>query len=546
MIKIKKNKIKRLTSIGQLQSRIFLLLLLSFSFAVFGYRVFIEIPQLKSALKLSVSQQLASLALAGNREIERINTINYDYAIWDDTYAFSKDFNADFIENNLNVEVFSNLKIDGFILIDDNNTVLFKSGFNSKTKSEIDFFLPDNKGIKNYLNLSPSAIERYDTPSYTGLIVTNFGPTLFSSVKIKKSNKTGDGNIYLIILKIFDQDLVDEMASFTFTNINYAPFNGGSTLYSGSDWLDVKPEPKISSETELYLHDVWNNPIGKLTMQHPNSVNPSWLDWKSLLFILLLMGMLYIIFSIFSLKITKPINILANKIRETSNNNHKNISCTLSKIENKNDITEIYTVYRYFNELIDRVNAQNKTLNENTLLDPLTNIANRRALLLYIEKQIPFFTRFNIDFMVIMIDVDYFKFYNDFYGHQAGDGALIKVSTHLESFFKRQTDICVRYGGEEFLIVSAINENESCNFIVSELIESFKMLNIEHSKSHVKPFITISAGACLFKNEKNYNVPLNIDSIISKADTALYQAKKYGRNQVVFVDYDENNKNYLM
>jgi diguanylate cyclase (GGDEF)-like protein len=533
---------KNHVSFAQLQVRIFILLLLSFSFAVIGYRLFIERPQLESSINQNIRQQLSSLALAGKNELEKISTINYDYAVWDDTYKFITSVNSDYIESNLGADTFISLKIDGMFFVDEKNNILLKKGFNHKTHKEIDYSFLNIKNIKKYQPLAPINNENNNVPVMKGLVQTDFGPALFSSTMIKRSNKTGNDHGFLMFIKLFDQDLINELAKFTFTDVHYEPISQSELSEATTDWLDMSSDITISDKTELFLHDYWNKPIGKLAVMHPNGVVPSWLDWQSILFILLLMSILLIIYSIFSLKVTYPINALASQIKKMSTYNYDDSRHKLRQIDKLGQITEILIVIDHLNKLIDRINLQNEKLNQHVYLDPLTNIANRRALLLHLDKKLPYFIRFNVDFMIIMIDIDNFKKYNDLYGHVAGDAVLVKVAGHLESFFKRKTDICARYGGEEFIVICAIGSKDKSESIIAGIINSFKNLNIKHEKSDVRPFITVSMGVCKIKNSliKNKKNDIAIENLISKADSALYQAKNNGKNQAVVINYSQD------
>ena len=134
-----------------------------------------------------------------------------------------------------------------------------------------------------------------------------------------------------------------------------------------------------------------------------------------------------------------------------------------------------------------------------------------------------------------MIDIDYFKKYNDFYGHQAGDDCLIEVSDLMSSVFRRAGDIVARYGGEEFIIAMANSTIDESRKAIKQFQKDLAKKEIKHETSMVSDNVTISAGLVNL-------VPTHDDTIrsfIQKADNALYTAKASGRNQLnVYEDND--------
>jgi len=160
-------------------------------------------------------------------------------------------------------------------------------------------------------------------------------------------------------------------------------------------------------------------------------------------------------------------------------------------------------------------NIQLKIDNEhNALKDPLTQLWNRRGLYLHLNKIIPRSIRKHETLGIILIDVDNFKEYNDTYGHNAGDDVLINVATCIEQE-GRSSDLVVRYGGEEFLAVIPDTNTEHLKEITERIFQSVR------SNTN----ITISAGLALQTPGNNFG------QIINQADTALYEAKRAGRDQ---------------
>jgi diguanylate cyclase (GGDEF)-like protein len=521
-------------SIAHIQFRLFFILLLFFAAIVFGYRIFIERPQLELAINKIIDQQLSALSLAGQQELEHLKTVNYDYSVWDDSYDFVQQPSQEYIDANLVDDTFFSLKIDGIIYIDEHFNVIFNKGFAFKSQKPLNFSFVDFGQYPDHKTLKPVAEHNQQIASRTGLILTQYGPALFSATDIRRSDKSGEDRGFLLFIRLIDQALIDKLAKFTFTSIVLMPYQSTSLSQPASDWLSPPSVTHITNESIRYLHDFLGQAIGELKMAHADGVIPPWLDWHSLLFVLLFLSLLVIIYAMFSCKITQPINLLAKQIKHMAN------SKILVNINEVSQVQELHAVAHYFNQLIGKINQQNAKLNQQAYNDVLTNITNRRGFELYFEQQVPLFMRHRISFTLLLADIDHFKLYNDHYGHDAGDQTLIAVASNLATFFKRKSDICARYGGEEFVMICTDTDTQKLHQHIDNIIQSFAMLNIAHEQSTTQPYVTISVGVCQVDVVQLKHKHLEMRELLRQADGALYQAKHQGRNRLVIVNYVEN------
>lgn len=161
--------------------------------------------------------------------------------------------------------------------------------------------------------------------------------------------------------------------------------------------------------------------------------------------------------------------------------------------------------------------------------DSLTNINNRRVFDLTLEQESARAQRTNESLCLIMCDIDYFKLYNDYYGHLQGDECLKYVAKTLNSSLKRTNDLVARYGGEEFAMILPNTSIENALKIATEIKNNIKKIEITHEKSKVSSYITLSMGIACTKELKTIT-PKNLIKI---ADEKLYIAKKKGRNQII-------------
>lgn len=169
------------------------------------------------------------------------------------------------------------------------------------------------------------------------------------------------------------------------------------------------------------------------------------------------------------------------------------------------------------------------TLSELTFIDSLTGIGNRRKFDNEFEKQWKISTRTGKGFYLLMLDIDYFKNFNDYYGHTEGDRCLKKVSRLLRNMVSRQTDTVCRYGGEEFAII--MSESSNVVEVAEKCRKGIESLKIANKNSTISEYLTLSIGA----GEVVGSMSENYSDGIKKIDIALYLAKRQGRNQVVNV-----------
>jgi len=169
----------------------------------------------------------------------------------------------------------------------------------------------------------------------------------------------------------------------------------------------------------------------------------------------------------------------------------------------------------------------NKKLERLVNLDGLTQLANRRCFDEYLDQEWQRLAREHLPLSLIMCDIDFFKNYNDTYGHVVGDDCLRKVSLLIKQSVRRPADLAARYGGEEFVLVLPNTDIEGSMAIAEIIRQGLLELAIPHEDSAVSQLVTLSMGVTSL-------IPM-VDSLpsvlLTAADYALYRAKELGRNQ---------------
>jgi len=175
-----------------------------------------------------------------------------------------------------------------------------------------------------------------------------------------------------------------------------------------------------------------------------------------------------------------------------------------------------------------------ESLNNMASIDTLTKAYNRRYLEKYLEEQIKISKENNLHLSIIMIDIDFFKIFNDTYGHDAGDYVLMYFADTLK-FNVREADVVSRYGGEEFIVVLPRTNHRGAYRVAEKLRKKVEEMSLTAISNENPPKITCSLGISVYPLHGN-----NIDKLIHSADKALYKAKNSGRNRTCI--YGDDNE----
>ncbi len=201
-------------------------------------------------------------------------------------------------------------------------------------------------------------------------------------------------------------------------------------------------------------------------------------------------------------------------------------------IENARLYTQVRDHSRTLEEKVIERTAELEALNEELQRladrDGLTGVANRRSGDAYLKDTWLRLRRHPQPLSVVMLDVDHFKRFNDNYGHQMGDDCLIRVAETLQTQLQRSTDMVVRYGGEEFMLILPNTDETGAIRVAENARHAIEALGIRHDHSSTHNRITVSVGhATVIPNDKS-----SLEELIYAADEALYKAKENGRNRI--------------
>lgn len=196
------------------------------------------------------------------------------------------------------------------------------------------------------------------------------------------------------------------------------------------------------------------------------------------------------------------------------------------------DVTQKNYYQKALQESHDALMLRNQELEELAMLDALTKIPNRRFFDELYAKRYKEHQRERCTLALLMIDIDDYKAYNDFYGHIKGDEILVQIAQTLQKTLKRPTDFVARYGGEEFVVVLKETSISGAVTMASELLYAIKFLQIPHEKSKILPYLSTSIGVAW----KDFDSEITQEELLAFADKALYKAKERGKNGYVLCE----------
>ena len=204
-----------------------------------------------------------------------------------------------------------------------------------------------------------------------------------------------------------------------------------------------------------------------------------------------------------------------------------------------NEYGKLLKQLRRSTRIADRVaielHEDNLALLDQAHLDVLTGIYNRRFMEGSLKQIIKSLSRSGGELSLLMVDIDFFKFYNDTYGHNKGDICLRAIAQTIAGSLSRQDDFAARFGGEEFAVILPNTGQSGARFVAEKILGNVKALNWLHETSEIAGYVTVSIGVTTGSVDHTQGV----DCYLKRADQALYMSKKSGRARYTFLNLDE-------
>jgi diguanylate cyclase (GGDEF)-like protein len=499
----------------------------------------VTIPQVKSKIIAFQQKEFSLVKNVLQNEFNTLATYNYDYAVWEDTYQFIQDLNEEYIEDNYVPDTFKSLEIEGAFYLDMQGEVLWSEFYNWRQKDSLPVtidsshfaFIAEKIRAKQNSAVTDD-FAYYEVPKMAGLLEGSNGVNMYAATLIKRSDRSGDSFGLLVFVRQFNNSTLDKVANISGVEITYEAKNeskqqckseaGGVTISNAA--------PK----REMYFNDVVGHCILAITVTHALHDDLTLFDDATLLIFLVLILVPVSLQLLVHFSLLRPLTDSISRVGVMLEKEQ------LSSLKSSPMISEIRWLNQDFNLLIERISLQKEQMEQLSLLDGLTSIANRRSFEFSFEHLWQATLRTNQPLAIVMCDIDHFKKFNDNYGHQAGDKAIVEVAQALSKRIARPHDVVCRYGGEEFVVILPDCNVSQCEQVLLAIQDMIKALEITHEYSPTINKLTVSMGVCVIENIEQSLRSIDKELVLKVADDALYQAKQQGRNRFVITTFDKN------
>ncbi|MEZ9785287.1 hypothetical protein BCV08_13405 [Vibrio breoganii] len=464
-----------------------------------------------------------------NEDIVDLDLQNKDWGAWDDTYEFIQGENPDYIDANLGVESFRNGQFDFLFFFDlakhlhwhgiydpDTDSLVYDGSFVQRVVDRL-----EDKLIKTDLDLFSAEAH------YTGLVLLENKPVVYSIRPILTSQETGPSKGFVLRGRYIDPSLVSNFIKQTHVRFKITPVADRTKTYNDELVVTEIDDETLEVSRYVFSYDV---PIMLVESFFPRDISAQGkVAVQSALFTSILLGFLLLFALWITLRkvVLEPVTHLTQKA--TAITNTKDYK-KRAQVETSDEIGELS---RQLNKMLDVIENREASLEELlarlkelSITDALTQISNRLKFDSVSEMEWRRMQREQLPISIIMCDVDFFKQYNDHYGHVEGDQCLVSIAKTLEGSVARPADLVARYGGEEFVILLPSTGLDGATHLAKTVLDKVAAMQLPHAKSDVAPHVTVSLGiASVVPSEDN-----SLLQLITDADNALYQAKQNGRN----------------
>ena len=487
------------------------------------------------------------------KEIEVLDTIVMDWAVWDNSYQFMIDKNPEYIKANLSEDTLNNLKINIMLFIDNKGNLVHGEGYDLQKKESV----PIDEALLKYIK-DHSLLQNNDVKYRKSGIVTLNGKDLIllSICPILTSAGEGPINGYIVLGANFTEKKIADIGEELNSEIKLTFLKDFEYDRKFFDLKDDKIQIDAVSDQKIigraFLDDIDGKHLLLLSIEKNRDINNiGEAGIKATLWLLL--GLFFLFAIIITVILDRGILLrfqeLSNDIRKIGEG--KDLSVRLKRQNIDDELTDVSNeingmlgalersqlflsksesaLKKAIEKLQDEVLEHEKTQEQIKYIayhDTLTGLPNRNLLNELLVHSITLAERNNKCMAVLFLDIDGFKMINDSKGHGMGDQILQEVAERLLKTL-RKSDVIARHGGDEFIVI--IEELDNCSGV--ELIAN-KIINCFQEPFHLENqdyFLTTSVGVAVYPADGQ-----TPDMLIKNADIAMYKAKENGKNQYLF------------
>ncbi|WLD58667.1 diguanylate cyclase [Salinispirillum sp. LH 10-3-1] len=515
-------------SIRRFMIHYLMLYAVAISLVFVAYRLWVEYPRELETVVAHQARELDSLLEGLYQHQRNLEVLVRDWAHWDDSVAFVSNpaDNANYYSTNVLSNTAQLYDLVAMVYLDRDFNLVAGQGFDL-----VDDTLQDlSEVLPSALTLLMSApAEAGARLQYGGWVSTSQGLGRFALDYITDSQDISDPAGYLFFVRLLTEAHIRDFERITRLGLNVTPVSAFSSGIANDHGLIIDAELRegfMSTRNRLVL-DFWGEPLAVVTITHDPIATPMLFGRGELLMLLGLISIPILISVITDRTITRAVVRNAALMEEMVDSGH------LHELPDRFPVRELEQIRGTFNRAVKLVNQQQQHLTELSRTDSLTGIANRRAFDEYADNVWRQAQRLNEPLLLAVLDIDYFKNFNDRLGHQAGDDALQQLGHTLRTFCRRANEYSARLGGEEFAFVCFGATELEATERLEMLRQAVEALAIVHPESKCAAVMTISVGAVYVGAPVSVQPEVTVKHLMQQADVALYRAKEQGRNRVI-------------
>lgn len=478
-----------------------------------------------------------------NEELERLYLIAEDWGEWDVTYNFMVERNPDTIPMDLTNTTFSNLGLNLMLFLTNNYEIIAGKAYDLEKGKQVKIPV----GLQPYLVSDSLLLNHQDIDSYhRGFLLLPEGLLMIASNPILTTESNGPIRGTLLVGSYLNSRKISELNKRLRISTNIYTFqdkeNQKRLLEFNKKFNKSKHElpkacqdwPKLVEILDnqtiagyMLIKDLKEKPIAILKIREEREIfREAQKTLKNFIISLIGLGIFFTILMVVIIEktvIDKIIKIIS-KIQKITDNHQL---YRRLKVEGNDEITQLS---KTLNSMLEKLEIYTNKLSEQVFIDGLTKIANRRKFDEYLQEQWQHCLEQHQPLSLILCDLDFFKSYNDTYGHLAGDECLTKIAQMLNQSVVSLEAIVARYGGEEFGVILPQTNSQMAMEIAENIKHNLKNMKMVHLSSLISDYLTLSIGVATMIPDQE----LSPQDLVNGADQALYQSKNLGRDRIFF------------
>lgn len=483
--------------------------------ALILYSLVIRPHNLEMEKKYS-QEKISQISNVLHSEMKHLNLVNIDWSVWDDTYAYVQERNDEYIERNFSEDLLDDMNLNHIEIFDISGKSIYRK---NDGQLDISSLMQDPKTLRKEFLFADEKESKYGIMAFADKFA------LIAISPILQGNRQKPSVGLFMMIREVNKEMIENINKSTNATVSLMKAENLS-LEDGLENKDFFME--AVNKKNLLVYSPLKGLDQKVSVLIKAGLRRELIieSGKLILFLFLfasILGVLSLLVSLYLIRIsiTQPLKRLVGHIIKI----RKDGTYINSALAHRED--EIGLMAKEFNLLLKKLHKTNKSLLKVARIDALTGLANRLDMEEKFERERKISIREETEFTILLLDIDYFKNYNDSYGHVKGDEVLRLVAQEINSSSMRPGDYFARYGGEEFIGLLANTDKEGSVTVAKRILKRIESLNIEHQASLLeKKIISVSIG-CLSLRVKKGDTQ---ESLINMADEALYRAKQKGRD----------------